>query len=207
MEVIQAGFGVVIVAAVAQGVSLGHCSGGGEDVAVGVVGVRGNGVSVGIYQPHYIALEVGNVIVVGAVALYGIGHSVTVVEEVQGGVGAGMVLPQQLTAGVAVVDGCAVYDLVIPDAVAVVDIGVGLAVYYGFGQPPSLCPGKGVPPAIVVAQRIAAAVVGNGLVVISRQQVSPLAVAIGVAVAGSAVALGKDVAPPGRRYRCRSVTG
>ena len=195
LEVIKASFAVVVVATVAQGVSLGHGTGGGEDVAVGVVGIAGNGVSAGIDQPHYIALEVGDVIVVGAVALHGVGHSVSVVEEVQGGVGAGMVLPQQLTAGIAVVDGCAVYDLIIPESVAVVDIGIGLAVYYRFGQSSALAPGKGVPPAIVVAQRIAAAVVGNGLSVIGGQQVSPLAVAIGIAVAGCAVALGKDVAP------------
>ena len=42
LEVIEAGFGVVIVTPVAEGVDLGKFTGSREDIALGVVGVAGD---------------------------------------------------------------------------------------------------------------------------------------------------------------------
>ena len=39
LEVIEAAFGIVVVATVAEGVLVGQFTGGGQDLAVGVVGV------------------------------------------------------------------------------------------------------------------------------------------------------------------------
>ena len=40
LEVIEAAFGIVIVASVAEGVLVGQGAGGGQDLAIGVVGIR-----------------------------------------------------------------------------------------------------------------------------------------------------------------------
>lgn len=58
---------------------------------------------------------------------------------------------KELTAGVEVVVGCAVYGLAQAQAVAVVGIGIGLAVDGSGGKPSALSPGKGTAAAIVVA--------------------------------------------------------
>ena len=42
LEVIEAGFGVIVVTAIPEGVLLGHFAGGGADIAVGVVFVGGD---------------------------------------------------------------------------------------------------------------------------------------------------------------------
>lgn len=39
LEIIEAGFGIVVVATVTQRIDFGHCAGGGQDVAGGIVGV------------------------------------------------------------------------------------------------------------------------------------------------------------------------
>ena len=39
LEVIEAAFGIVVVASVAEGVFLGQDTGGGQDLAVGVIGI------------------------------------------------------------------------------------------------------------------------------------------------------------------------
>ena len=50
LEVIEAAFGIVIVASVAEGVLVGQFTGGCQDLAVGVVGVGSNRVAAGIHQ-------------------------------------------------------------------------------------------------------------------------------------------------------------
>ena len=37
LEIIEAGFGIVIVTTIAQGIDLGHCAGGGDDFSVGII--------------------------------------------------------------------------------------------------------------------------------------------------------------------------
>ena len=65
---------VVDVASIAEGIqgAKGVCHGavGGENVAPGIVGIGHDGRSGGIQDRRYIALEVGNVVVGGAVVRY-----------------------------------------------------------------------------------------------------------------------------------------
>ena len=149
LQIIKFRFAVVVVATVAQWVNLGHGAGSGENLAVGVVGIAGNGVSAGIDQAKDIALEVGNVVIGSAVVIQRIGASGVIIEEVQN-VGSPC-FPEQVAAGVEVVVGYAVYGLAQAQAVTVVGIGIGLAVDGSGGKPSALSPGKGIAAAIVVA--------------------------------------------------------
>ena len=78
-----------------------------------------------------------------------------------------------------------------PDAVQVVAVGHGgFRVALGIGragQSSAAGPGEGPIPAIIVSRGIAAAVVGDGVAVIRRQQVLPAFVAVGIAVGFGAV--------------------
>ncbi len=60
---------------------MGKDAGGGCDFAVGVVLVGGDGGAAGIYNAHYVALEIGDVI---TVVFQGIGSAVGIIEEVNG---------------------------------------------------------------------------------------------------------------------------
>ena len=104
LEVVQTGVDVIIIRSVAQGVirSQGACqgAGGAEHLAVGTVGVTDNGGAGGIYDVQDIALEIGDVIVQGAVVLDGIGGTHSIVEEVQGVAAIGF--PQQLITGIVI---------------------------------------------------------------------------------------------------------
>ena len=182
---------VEIVSSVAQGVDACQVAGGGNDVAVGVVLIAGHHCAAGIDQLHYIALEVGDVVVHGAVVLQGEGRSAGIVEEVQG-VGA-VGFPEQLAAGVVVGVGRAVDSLRGADTVVVIGIGDGMASTDGFGQIPAFRPGEFPLGAVVVAGGIAAAVVGNGLSIVSRQQIAPLGIAVGIAVAVGGFEIAKTV--------------
>ena len=42
LEIVEAGFGVVVIAPVAQGIDAGHCAGAGEQITPCVVGVLRN---------------------------------------------------------------------------------------------------------------------------------------------------------------------
>ena len=101
-EVIEAAFGIVVVATVAERVLLRQGAGGGQDLAVGVVGITCYGIAAGVHQAHDIALQVRDVIVGGSVHLHGIGFTGVIVEEVvsfSGPVGRNLLL-QQLPTGV-----------------------------------------------------------------------------------------------------------
>ena len=67
MQIIEASLGIVIVATVTQGVHSCQGAGCGEDFAIGVVGVRSNGVSSGVNQVEHVTLGVGDVVILGAV--------------------------------------------------------------------------------------------------------------------------------------------
>ena len=69
-----------------------------------------------------------------------------------------------------------------PLAVDIVLIAVGLAAHGGGVQLPAIAPGHGVPLAVVVAQRVAAAVIGDALPVIGCQQILPVGISVGVDV-------------------------
>ena len=65
MEVIESGFGVAVVAAVADGVDARHAAGTGEKLTPGVVKIRGNGYAAVIDDSNHIALLVGDVVSAG----------------------------------------------------------------------------------------------------------------------------------------------
>ena len=108
LEVVEAGFIVLIVATIPQGVDLRHSAGRGQHLAVGVVGIRRHPVAVAVHQVHHITLEIRDVIVGGSggtvVVNQGIGEASIVIPEIQGfGCAvAGNGLPQQLPTGVDV---------------------------------------------------------------------------------------------------------
>ncbi len=58
LEVIEAGFGVVVVAAIAERVNACHTAGGCQDFAPGVVGIGRISCAAGIDELDYIALQV-----------------------------------------------------------------------------------------------------------------------------------------------------
>ena len=104
LEVIEAAFGIVVVTTVTERVLFGQRTGGGQDLAVGVVGIGCDGVTVCVHQAHDVALQVGHIIVGGPIDLHGIGLAGVVIEEVvsfSGPVGRYLLL-QQLPAGVDV---------------------------------------------------------------------------------------------------------
>ena len=104
LEVIEAAFGIVVVTTVTKRVLLGQRTGGGQDLAVGVVCITCYGISAGVYQAHDIALQVGHIIIGGPIDLHGVWLAGVVVEEVVGlGSPAGRyLLLQQLPTGVDV---------------------------------------------------------------------------------------------------------
>jgi len=71
LEVVEAGFGVVDIAPVAEGVmgteGGGHAAGNTQDLAPGVVGVPDNHSAGGIEKRNHIALGIGHIIVGRAV--------------------------------------------------------------------------------------------------------------------------------------------
>ena len=85
-----------------------------------------------------------------------------------------------------------------PDAVQVVAVGHGsFRVALGIGragQSSAAGPGEGPIPAVIVGGGVAAAVVGDGVAVVGRQQVLPAFVAVGIAVSLAAVGGGQQVA-------------
>ena len=104
LEVIEAAFGVVVVPSVAERVFLGQFTGGGQDLAVGVVGVGSDGVSGRIHHAHDITLQIRDVIIGGPIDLHSVGLAGVVIEEVvsfSGPVGRYLLL-QQLPTGVDV---------------------------------------------------------------------------------------------------------
>ena len=63
LEIVEAGFGIVIVAAVAERVNLCEVTCCGNDFTIGVVIICRNLIAGSIDQIHYVALEIGNVII------------------------------------------------------------------------------------------------------------------------------------------------
>ena len=61
------------------------------------------------------------------------------------------------------------------------------------GQSSPAGPGEGPIPAVIVSRGVAAAVVGDGVAVIRRQQVLPAFVAVGIGVRFAAVGGGQEV--------------
>ncbi len=113
LEVIEAAFGIIVVATVAERVFLGQGAGGCEELAVGVIGIGSDGVSGRIHHAHDIALQVGHIIIGGAIDLHGVGFSGIVVEEIMGlgGPVGRYLLLQQLPTGIDIAVSGSVFGL------------------------------------------------------------------------------------------------
>ena len=116
LEIVEAGFGILVIAPVAQGVDLRHGAAGTQDLAEGIVEIRCYLVAAAVYQIHHIALEVRNVIVDRAGGPHGVGQGVgrsaLVIPEVQNLRAAAALhgLPQQLAVGDEVQYNCTSYN-------------------------------------------------------------------------------------------------
>ena len=178
VQIVQASFGIVIVASVAEGILVAHGvagSVGDRAFAPGVVGVFRNHLPRGGPDDgNDIPLQV--VEVVEQHGPVGKAHALAgaVVEEAHNGIPG--LLRQNLAAVEEKFRGGAVDRFGRSDTVGVVLIAVGIAAVGDFPQLPAH---PGVAGA-VVAGHVANAVVGDGLAVVLGQQVRPAAVAVGV---------------------------
>ena len=158
LEVIEPGICIVIISTVAKGVDLGHGAGCGDDVAIGIVLIGCNCCTGAIHHVHYIALQVGDVIVGGSVVLQGIGVSVGIVREIQEV--AVVAFPQQLAAGIEIIVGSAAADGFLgAQAVGVVLKGKRSACTACGGKLAAILPGEAPTRAVIIAQRIAGCIV------------------------------------------------
>ena len=178
VQIVQAGFGIVIVPPVAEGILIAHGVAGGVGngaLAPGVVAVGGNDLAGGgADDGNNIPLDI--VEVVEQHSPVGKAHALAgaVVEEAHNGIPG--LLRQNLAAVEEEFRGGAVDCLAGADTVSVVLVAVGIA---AIGDLPQLPAHPGVGGA-VVACHVADAVVGNGLAVVLGQQIGPAAVAVGV---------------------------
>ena len=113
LEVIEAAFGIIVVATVTKRVLFSQGAGGCEELAVGVVGITRHGIAAGIHQAHDIALQICDVIIGRAIDLHSVGLAGRIVEEVVGfrlAVGRYLLL-QQLPTGVDIAVSGSVFGL------------------------------------------------------------------------------------------------
>ena len=97
---------VIDIPTIPQGVQLCQCTRHGNDVAPGIVSILGSAAAIGTFQLHYIALQVGDVIVDGAIVGHGQRRAVGIVAEIQNVVPNGH--PHQLVTGIDVAVGLVV---------------------------------------------------------------------------------------------------
>ena len=196
LEVIESGFGIVVVSSVSQRVVRAEGgfqgAGGIENFAVGVIGVTYYRRATGVNQVENIALEVGDVVVGRAVVIQGVWRAVVVIEEVQNDTSIG--LPQQLATGVVVI----VYDVIDllagTQSVRVIGVGVGNAILLRTGEVSTLLPLEIPPGTVVIAGGVAGTVIGDGLTVKLGEQVLPNRMTIGIGMCSRAVAGSEDIA-------------
>ena len=150
LEVVEAGFGIIDIAPVAQGVvgaqGAGHGTGGAENVAPGIVGIGDHSRSGGVQDRGDIALEVGGIIVSGAVAGDGQRRTTGIV-----GKGQGVAAHGHLAQLAAIVDIAVCRAAIGPGsahAVSIVGIGPGTSVVSNRCQLPAMLPGIGPGPAL-----------------------------------------------------------
>ena len=211
MQIVEPCFRVVAVATVAEGVIGCHIVGGlGDAGAVGAVdacGIAPRVISVGGYQRTVVdavPLVQGNDIalqVLGKIVVHPAGFAGVLDAKAYRAV----VFVKGIPQGVLYCSRRgeppfghrqAVYDVVqgVPaigigfsrtQTIDIVLAAVGLAIHGNTVQFPAIAPSHGIPFAIVIAQGIAAAIVGDALPVKGRQQVLPVGIAVGVGVLDS----------------------
>ena len=186
LEVIEAGFGVVDVAPVAQGVvgaqRAGHGTADGKGLAPGIVGIGDYCCTGSIQDRRDIALQVGDIVVSCTVVGYGHGHTAGIVGKIQR-----IPIHRHLAQLAAVVD-IAICRAAVgpfgPHALGIVGEGPGGASTGHSGQLPAMLPG--ISP-LSVTEDIANSIAGDGVSVISGKQIAPgIVVAVGLGGGGSA---------------------
>lgn len=190
--IIELGFGIVIITAVAQGVDACHGTRCGNDLAVGVVFIGCYSHAVAVDQANHITLEVQNVVVIRTVVLQSERPSVGIVEEVQ--VIITVEFPHQLAIVVDIHGGFAAHSLCSTQAIFRVVEGNINTIIVGPVQSAKLAPSKVPAGAVVVAGGISGIVIGDFYAVVFGQQVTPFGVAVGIFMVGSAVRGREDVA-------------
>ena len=179
VHIVQLRFGVVDIAPVAEGVvgSQGGCQGAGdgEGFAPGVIGIGNHRASRSVQDGRHIPLQVGGVVVGGAVVGHGHGNAIGVVGEVQGVAAYGHLA--ELAAVVDIAIGNRAVGTADSHTVLVIGVGPGGAVLGDGCQLPAMLPGV-LPHA--VRQGVTHGIVGNGSAVISGEQVTPFRIPIGV---------------------------
>ena len=143
VHIVQLRFGVVDIAPVAEGVvgSQGGCQGAGdgEGFAPGVIGVGNHRASRSVQDCRHIPLQVGGVVVGGAVVGHGHGNAIGVVGEVQGVAAYGHLA--ELTAVVDIAIGNRAVGTADSHTVLVIGVGPGGAVLGDGCQLPAMLPG------------------------------------------------------------------
>ena len=180
LEVIEPGFLVVHVSTVAQGVDACQGSRCRDDLAIGIVVIAGRHRTAGVHNAHYVALEIGDVIVHRAVVLHGVGCTIGIIEEVNGIGSPGHA--HQLAAGVVVAVGGAVHGLAGSQAAGIISKAQVVGSIGDGGQSPTIDPGKVPAGAIVVAGGVANGIVSNAVAVKGSEQILPGGVTVGVGV-------------------------
>ena len=178
VQIVQPGFGIIIIPPVAEGVFVAHGVAGGVGdgtLAPGVVAVLGHNLP-GSSPDNGNNIPLDIVEIVEQHGPVGEAHALAgaVVEEPHNAVPG--LLRQNLAAVEEKFRGGAVDRLAGTDTVGVVLIAVGIAAVGDFPQLPAH-PGVG---GAVAACHVADAVVGDGLAVVLGQQIGPAAVAVGV---------------------------
>ena len=180
LEIVEACFGVEIVAPVADGILLGEDTFGGKNVAPCVVGVSGEDRAIGGDHALHVALLV----------LYE--------DAFRFGVGGFVGVAYQLAAGAVMEVERIARAHVCHELAAVPDVAAGGSVHRLFGAETGVVVGKRkrravllhgrqLPPALpahapaAVACRVADSVVSYGFAVVGSEQIAPCGVAVGIA--------------------------
>ena len=141
--IVQLRFGVVDIAPVAEGVvgAQGGCQGAGdgEGFAPGVIGVGNHRASRSVQDCRHIPLQVGGIVVGGAVVGHGHGNAIGVVGEVQGVAAYGHLA--ELTAVVDIAIGNRAVGTADSHTVLVIGVGPGGTVLGNGCQLPAMLPG------------------------------------------------------------------
>ena len=185
LEVVEPGFCVVVVAAVADGVDFADGvlvgSGDGQDIAPGIVLVLAEGCAQIADDADDIPLLVQDVVIAIPVVYAGIRQVTGIVDDVKNVFRSVFCprLPDNLAVQRFVMIGDIAGSLAVTNARKVVSICDVLPVAGSGGKLPSFFPIERPTGAIVVAQRVADFVIGDGLAIVSRQQVLPIGIDIG----------------------------
>ena len=227
LEIVEAGFCIVIVASVSQGIDIADVGAGGnggavavgdaENLAPGVVGIDGfcvelkntAGIRSDVQQLHYVTLHICDIVVGGKAAasvggvIHGEGEPTGVIGEDQNRAAVGFLNDPAVLGDVIMYD--AIHRFTAADACHIVVIGVGLVALSDGGKLPSPGPSQvRVACTIVPVQRIAAGVVVDGDAVVLGQQVPPVGVAVGVSFGGAVPVFRQQIA---RRIVGKGVDG